>query len=260
MRSLFKAAGVLAALGLASVASAGPASAADTSNAEFVIIQEDDVFPEDLYAGAIRVVVAGRIEGDLVAFAADEIVITGTVTGSVTAVAPSVTVAGTIDGSLRVVSSSLDVEGTVGRDVVGTVWSAELAPSSEVVGDVLLWSWNLDALGTIGADITGTQRNLRLAGQIDGDVDVTVHQLEVVGPLVVVGDLDYRSDRTAEGLDMAEVGGAIVNKTPLPPNLRVRALILFIPMSTNAPKFVRLVTRPGNVVPGFRSSMLLMLG
>ena len=226
MRSLYRAAGLLAGILALGWGLAGSAEAAETSNAEFVIIQEGDVFPDDLYAGAIRVVVEGRLDGDLVAFAAEDVVISGTVTGSVTAIAPSVTVSGEVQGSLRVVSNSLDLSGTVGKDAVGTVWSASLTPTSEVGGDVLLWAWQVDALGTIGADLTGTQRHLSLAGEIVGDVEVSVHDLAIVDSLVVGGDLGYRSNRTAQGLDMAEVAGAVVNQTPLPPNLRVRALSL----------------------------------
>jgi hypothetical protein len=201
-----------------------PAQAAETSNSEFVIIQEDDVFPEDLYAGAIRVVVDGTLDGDLVAFAAEEVVINGTVTGSVIAITPQVTVNGEVGESLRVVGNRLDIGGEVGGDLVGAVVSARLASESEITGEVLLWAWNAEVLGTIGADLTGTQHQLQLAGDIGGDVEVSVSQLRVVGDLAVDGDLGYRSSADAEGLDKATVTGAVVAEAPLPPNLRVRAL------------------------------------
>jgi cytoskeletal protein CcmA (bactofilin family) len=203
---------------------ATPAMAAQTSNSEFVIIQEGDVFPEDLYAGAIRVVVDGTLEGDLVAFAAEEVVINGVVTGSVTAISPRVTVNGEVTGSLRVTGNRLDIAGEVGGDVVAAVFSANLTPSSRVGGDVLLWAWNASVLGSIGMDLTGTQRALSLAGTVEGDVDVSVTSLTVVDALTVAGDLGYRSEAVAVGLEMAEVGGAVVDKEVLPPNLRVRAL------------------------------------
>jgi cytoskeletal protein CcmA (bactofilin family) len=214
-----------ASIGVALVfAIATPAPAAETSNSEFVIIQEDETFPDDLYAGAIRVVVDGTLDGDLIAFAAEEIVINGVVTGSVTAVSPKVTLKGEVTGSLRMTGNRLDVEGDVGGDVVAAVVSARLAPSSRVDGDVLLWAWDATALGSIGMDLTGTQRNLALAGSIDGDVDVSVTSLTIVDSLTVSGDLGYRSEAEAVGLDMAEVGGAVVDKEVLPPNLRVRAI------------------------------------
>jgi cytoskeletal protein CcmA (bactofilin family) len=214
-----------ASIGVALVfAIATPAPAAETSNSEFVIIQEDETFPDDLYAGAIRVVVDGTLDGDLIAFAAEEIVINGVVTGSVTALSPKVTLKGEVTGSLRMTGNRLDVEGDVGGDVVAAVVSARLAPSSREDGDVLLWAWDATALGSIGMDLTGTQRNLALAGSIDGDVDVSVTSLTIVDSLTVSGDLGYRSEAEAVGLDMAEVGGAVVDKEVLPPNLRVRAI------------------------------------
>lgn len=218
-------AGVAALLGgLLLLAFAPPALAVETSNSEFVIILEDDVFPEDLYAGAIRVVVDGTLEGDLVAFAAEEIVINGTVTGTVTAVTANVTVNGEVGESLRVGGSNLAISGRVGGDVVAAVGGAELSRESRVEGDVLVWAWDARAIGEIGGDLSGTQRNLHLAGDIGGDVDVSVTRLEVVDGLSVSGDLGYRSNAQLDGLDQADVSGAIVEKTPLAPNIRIRAL------------------------------------
>ncbi|HEX6221790.1 MAG TPA: polymer-forming cytoskeletal protein [Acidimicrobiia bacterium] len=221
-RQVLVAAGVCAAL----LAVALPATAAETSNSEIVIIQADDVFPEDLYAGAIRVVVDGTLDGDLVAFAAEEVVITGTVTGSVTAVAPSVTVEGEVEGSLRVSGRRLGIDGSVGRDVVTAAVNVVLGRDSDVAGDVLIWGWDVAVLGAVGGDVLGTQRNLELAGSVAGDVDVVVSRLDVVAALNVGGDFGYRSGNEADGLDRVTSQGAIVSKEPLPPNIRVRALSL----------------------------------
>lgn len=218
---------VLAVLGgVAIFLVATPAMSAETSNSEFVIIREGDVFPDDLYAGAISVTVEGVIDGDLIAFAAEEVVINGEVKGSVIVASPRLVVNGGVQGSVRMVGNALTITGTIGRDVVAAVWSASLSATSDVEGDVLMWAWDAEAFGSIGRDLTGTQRNLAIAGKIDGDVDVSVGRLSVVDELDVGGDLGYRSDNEAAGLEMAEVAGVAVNKTPLPPNLRVRALTL----------------------------------
>jgi hypothetical protein len=224
MRSLSKSLVVTGLAGVFVLGMAMPAFAVETSNAEFVIIPEDDVFPEDLYAGAIRVVVEGTVEGDLVAFAAEEVVINGTVTGSVIAVTPRVTISGSVGESLRIATNALSLSGTVGGDVVGPAWTARFEPGSEVQRDVLIWAWEADALGTIGGDLTGSQRRLDLAGVVGGDVDVSVGSFEVPGELRVGGDLGFRSENPAVGLENAVVDGVVVEKAPLPPNLRVRAL------------------------------------
>lgn len=212
----------ISALGL--VATPAPALAAETSNSEIVIIQQDDVLAEDLYAGAIRVLVEGEIDGDLVAFAADEVVVDGSVTGSVLAVAPTVVVNGTVGGSVRVSGGSLTVTGSVAGDVVAAVANVSLDEGSTVGGDVVAWALDMSASGTIGNDLRGSQRTLDLAGEVGNDVDVSVMRMEVTGELSVGGDLEYRSDHAGEGLDRAEVTGALVERTPLPPNIRVRAL------------------------------------
>jgi hypothetical protein len=208
------------------LATAAPVLAAETTNSEFVIIREDDVFGDDLYAGAIRVVVEGTLDGDLVAFAAEEVVINGRVTGSVTAISPRITINGEVGDSLRTTANRLAIAGEVGGDVVAAVVTADLTSDSHVGGELILWAWNAAVQGTIDEDVSGTQRRLELAGDIGGDVDVAVTSLTVVDDLMVAGDLGYRSDRDADNLDNATVGGTVVAKTPLAPNLRVRALSL----------------------------------
>jgi hypothetical protein len=170
------------------------------------------------------VIIDGTLDGDLVAFAAEEVVVNGTVTGSLIAVAPTVTINGSVEGTVRMSGNRLSVSGEVGGDVVSAAATIELTPTSRVDGDVLAWGWTGRALGTIGADLSGTFRSLGLAGTIRGGVDVTVTGLEIVDELLVERDLGYRSDAVAVGLERARVDGVIVNKSPLPPNIRVRAL------------------------------------
>ena len=201
-----------------------PASAAETATSDIVIIAEGDTVTDDLYAAGARVVVEGTIEGDLVAFAAEEILISGEVTGSVLAVAPTITVSGEVARSVRFTANRLSVSGRIGADLVGAALRVDLSPESVVDGDVVVWAFSLTADGTIGSDLEGTQRSLDLAGSVGGDVDVSVSRLIVTGPLEVAGDFGYRSASEAEGLDQADVGGVIAHKTPLPPNIRIRAL------------------------------------
>ena len=206
------------------LATASRASAAETAASELVIIREADTVDGDLYAAGSRVIVEGVVDGDLVAFAGEEVVVAGEVTGSVTAVAPVVRVEGVVGGSVRATANRVSVGGSVGTDLVGVAVTVELAPEATVDGDVVVWALRLTSSGAIGADLLGTQRVLELEGTVDGDVDVTVNRLLVTGPLTVGGDLGYRSRDEAEGLEQAEVVGVVAHKTPLPPNIRVRAL------------------------------------
>lgn len=209
------------------VTTALPAGAAETANSQIVIIRENDVIADDLYVGAIRLIVRGRIEGDLIAFTSEEVLIEGSVGGSVMAVSPRVTVEGVVEGSLRAVAPDVTVTGRLGGDAAVAAVDMDLHEDSSVGGEVLAWVWTMRSLGSVGA-LNGTMRTLDLGGSSAGDVDVSVGRMRVVEPLEVGGDLGYRSDDEAEGLDLVEVGGVIVDKTPLPANIRIRALFLFL--------------------------------
>jgi cytoskeletal protein CcmA (bactofilin family) len=204
-----------------------PASAAETASSEIVIIQPDDVVEDDLYAGSIRVLVQGEIRGDLVVAAVEEVVIEGTVTGTVTAVAPRILVDGTVGGSVRAAGGEVRIRGDVGGDLVAAAVSTHLEPGSIVSGDVLVWAGDLSTAGVIGEDLEGSQRALHLGGSIDGEVDVSVGTLIVSEGLQVHGDLAFRSESEGEGLADAEVGGSVVHRRPLAANIRVRAVGLF---------------------------------
>jgi len=224
MRSRSKPFLVLLLSALLLIGLSAPAVAAETASSELVIITEGDTVDGDLYAAGVRVLIEGVVDGDLIAFAAEEVTISGEVTGSVLAVAPTVDISGEVGEAARVAANVVEVSGSVGTDLVGTAITATLDPASQVEGDVLLWALNLSVAGTIGANLEGTQRSLELEGMVGGDVDVSVRRLTVTGPLDVAGDLGYRSGTEADGLEQATVGGVVVHKSPVPANIRVRAL------------------------------------
>src|SRR5688572_13671339 len=100
--------------GIFILAGTSPAFAAETAASEIVIIPEGDTVTEDLYAVGSRVLVEGTIEGDLIAFAAEEVIISGRVMGNVQAVAPTVTIDGEVSGSVRFTANRLTISGSIG--------------------------------------------------------------------------------------------------------------------------------------------------
>lgn len=227
MRSLSRAGLLLISAVVLVVAVATPAQAAELAANDVVLVREGVVVPDDLYAAGLSVRISGEVRGDLIATAAEELVIDGLVTGSVTAVAGSVTINGTVEGSVRVIANRLTVNGTIGRDLVLSVVTTRLEPGSHIGGEVVGFGLRMSALGTIEGDVTGTQRRLDLAGHVGGNIVISSNRLTVVDRLTVDGNLSYRSGRDAQGIENAEVTGTITRRTPLPPNIRIRALGLF---------------------------------
>lgn len=191
---------------------------------DVVLVDDGAVIADDLYAAGNRIVIDGRVDGDLVVAAYEEVVISGTVTGDVMGLAGAVTVTGTVGESIRVVSPRVDVSGRVGSDLMLLAWDADLAP--EEAAGATVWAWATRLAGSLQGDLEGQMRRLTLGGTVGGNVDVTVAHLRVAPGAAVGQDLGYRSSREARGIEEAEVGGAVVHRLPLAPNIRVRALLL----------------------------------
>jgi hypothetical protein len=201
-----------------------PAWAAERTSSDVVLVDEGDVITDDLYASGNRVVILGRVEGDLIATAFEDVLVAGTVRGDVLAMAGSVVVTGTVGESVRAVSPTIRIDGGVGGDVVTLGWSTRVA--GDVDGDAFLWGWDVGLGGVLGGDLEGQSRRLGLSGEVRGGVDVTTRRLAIVEGTVVAADLDYRSPEASPDLDNAEVGGTVVHRLPLAANVRIRALMV----------------------------------
>ncbi len=205
-----------------------PAAAAQTESSELVIITESDVVGEDLYAVANRVIIKGRVDGDLFALAGQDVRIEGEVTGSVTAIAAEVVVTGSVGGSIRAMAPSVSISGEIGRDVFVGSGGFSLTAGSIVGGDVILWAWDAEVSGSVGGGLEGSQRSVELAGEILGDVEISASSVLIKNDLHVGGDFGYRSGVEANGLERAQVDGVIVQKEATPANIRLRALGLVV--------------------------------
>lgn len=197
-------------------------AAAERTQADLVLVRAGDTIEEDLYAAGNVVQIDGTVDGDLVAAAWREVKINGVVRGDVVAVASRVVIDGRVDGSVRVVARRLLVEGEVGDDL----WAAagDLSQFGAIGRDLFVWGWRADVGGRIGRDLGGWIRSVRVRGTVGRDVEVTVTRLEAGPGSAVKGDLVYVSERPAAIAPESEVGGSTIQRRPLPPNIRIRAL------------------------------------
>jgi cytoskeletal protein CcmA (bactofilin family) len=200
-----------------------PAVAA-TIESDLILIRSDDVVEEDLYAVANRIQIDGTVEGDLTAAAFEEIRIDGSIEGSVTAVSSRIVIAGTVTGSVRALAPEVVVEGTVGGDVVTATGAFTEADGAAIGRDVLLAAWRMNVRGAVGRDLQGVVRSGLLDGHVVRNVEMSIRSLDVGGRTVVEGDLGYRSERDATVDPEATIGGSLLARRPLNPNVRVSGL------------------------------------
>lgn len=226
MHRLTAALGMLLVVGV--MFTAPPPAAAERTQSDFVLVREDEVISEDLYAAGDLIVIAGEIEGDLVASAFTEVRIEGVIHGSVFAVSSKVVIDGVVDGSVRVFGGDVEVNGTVGDDVFAGGWSVTFGPGSDVGRDGLVWGNDVSIDGRVGRNVEGQFRTGAIAARVDGDIDVTVGDLIVAPTTRVVGDLIYVGDGDATISEDAVIAGSVIVESELPPNVRIRALFLLV--------------------------------
>ena len=215
---------LLAVIGWAGAAdgAAGAERLASRAAADVVLVAEGDVVADDLYAAGQVITINGLVEGDLFFWAADRLEINGEVTGNVTGAAGTMRINGRVGGSVRVVGWDLAAGGSVGRDLFGIGW--RVAVDGAIGRDVLAWTRNLAAGGSVGRDIAGQARGTALlSGRVGRDVDMTVNRLRVADGADIAEDLVYRSPRSATVSEQATVGGNLIRRPPLVPNLSVGA-------------------------------------
>lgn len=209
-------------------------AAAQRVQSNVVLVREDDVITEDLYAAGNSVLVAGTVEGDLVAAAFDLVRIEGVVEGDVLVVADRVEITGDVRGALRVIARTAVIEGRVGDDVLAGAWQVATDAGSSVGRDLVVFARRAETLGAVGRNLEGTQHAARIGGRIAGDVEITAREVSLLPGLRVEGDLAYTSDSAATVAADAEVGGTLVRAETLPPNIRVRAVRLLATLLVTA--------------------------
>lgn len=222
LRSALASAAVLAGVLAAGGAAVATERLASRTAADVVLVSEGDVVADDLYAVGQVIVINGTVEGDLLFWAGDRLEINGEVAGDVTGVAGRARINGRVGGSVRVAGWDVAAGGEVAGDLLGVGW--RVATGGTVGRDVLAWARNLAAAGVVGRDIAGQAwGTAHLSGRVGRDVEITVDRLRVGAGAAVAEDLVYRSPRPAEMSPQATVGGNIVRRNPLLPNLSVRA-------------------------------------
>ncbi|MCE2529225.1 MAG: polymer-forming cytoskeletal protein, partial [Acidimicrobiia bacterium] len=224
-------------------AAAAP-EALQTVNGNIYLVPEEEVVGENLYVSASVVRVHGTIEGDLVVLATSHLQVTGSVKGDVVGFARTASIEGAVEGSVRLAGVDIKVSAEVGDEVA--VLAREAVVGGEVGGDALVWAVRLLTDGGLGRDVGGRTVWATIDGLVGRDVEMTVDHLRVGPSAVIAGDLGYRSADDAEIDPGATIGGTLVRRTPLSPDIWLRAgrllgglvfLLLFLAMGLLAIRF-----------------------
>ncbi|MCP3975839.1 MAG: polymer-forming cytoskeletal protein [bacterium] len=178
---------------------------ADVITPDIYLLEAGEIQDEDAYIAATSARIDGRVEGD-VFIASGAISIGGVVTGDVLVLSHGrLEITGTVEGSVRALAREVVVEGSIGGDLAVVTGAVDV--SGDVARDVLLFAGSTSFEGTAGRDIRGRFLDGMIDGTIGRDVDVSVRTLSVGPGADVIGDLLYRADGDASISGGAKVAG-----------------------------------------------------
>lgn len=208
------------------------ANAAEFRKGQGVVIAKDETIDDDLYVTCGRLTVDGTIKGDLFCFAG-ELQINGVVEGDLVAIGQVVVINGPVNDDARIAGQFLKLgpKAEVTGDLLALVFSLECQTFSSIGQDLSVGGYQAELAGSVGRNVQGRVVALRLSGEVDGDLEVSVEgrqgdpapaqfgptpNIEVpkVPPGVTLtdtakigGDLNYRAPEEADIDDAAEIAG-----------------------------------------------------
>lgn len=174
-------------------------------------IAADETIDDTLVIAAERVVVKGRITGDLLAFGR-RVDIEGSVDGNVMAFGDSVTVSGTVGGLVMGAASSFDVAGAV---VGGDLWAAgskvNVDSDSRVARNGALAGESVSVGGVVSKDLYAFGESIELSGELGEDLEAFGSRVRLLDGTHVNGDarLRVKSEDSLYQEDGARIDGEL---------------------------------------------------
>jgi len=170
--------------------------------------------PDDVYAFASKVDIAGKVVGDVLA-AGGQVSVSGPVTQDVMLTGGNVTFSGKAGDDLMAAGGSVTVSGSVAEDATITGGQITFAKDSKVTRDLLVAGGSIALDGGIGRNAKIAGSKVELDGPIGGSVEVDADQLTVGPNAVIKGDLTYTAKQKPRISPLAKIMGKTIEK-PMP--------------------------------------------
>ncbi|HEX9705873.1 MAG TPA: polymer-forming cytoskeletal protein [Gemmatimonadales bacterium] len=184
---------------------------------------------QDLYLAGGTVEVRADVQGDVIA-AGGRILIEQRVTGDVLVAGGDVTITAEVLDDVRAAGGSVLLGGRISGDAIATGGTVRLQPDATVGGRAWFGGGDVDVEGRIATHLKAGAERITISGVIDGDVEITAEEIDVLPSARITGTLTYRSRREARIDPAAQIGGG-VTRLPVerrPVATQVAGRLLFI--------------------------------
>jgi len=172
-----------------------------------VLIQEDEVINEDLFALGERITINGKVNGDLF-FLAREISINGEVSGDVIGMANTITINGIVFDDVRTGAQFMNINGKIGKNTTLTGQFININRISSIGGDLIVGGNEIKVDGVIGGEVRAGDERISVGGDIGKSLVFYGREIFVSESSIIKGDLQYRAEK-AEIIEGAKVQGKV---------------------------------------------------
>lgn len=162
---------------------------------ESFLVSGDEVINEDLFVGAKRITIEGKVNGDLF-FLAREILINGEVSGDIIGIAQTITINGVALDDVRVGAQILNINGKIQKNATLTGQYVNINKNSIIGGDFVCGGNDIKIDGVIYGEAHAGGETISMTGEIGKSAFFASSELFVSKTTTIKGDLKYRAKRT----------------------------------------------------------------
>jgi branched-chain amino acid transport system permease protein len=183
-----------------------PAAALAQRTGDVVVVRQP--LADDLYAAGREVALEAPVAGDAVV-AGRRVDVREAVGADLLAAAQTLTVTGHVADDVRVAGADITLAARIGGDVMAAGGRVVLAPEAIVRGGAALAGGDVRVEGRIARSLRAAGGRIRIAGTVEGDVDLAATTIQILPSAVIRGRLTYHSDRPAAIDPGARIGGDV---------------------------------------------------
>lgn len=198
-----------------------------------ISVEAGQVIEDDYYVsvGPVgRTTMSGEVAGDMLVFAGTALV-NGLVGQDLLVVAGSAQVHASTTDDVRILAGEAVVSEYVGGDLFVFAGTLQVPSTATVAGDIFFFGGDAVIEGTVKGSLYGAAERVRVAGSVDGDIDMRVPAgLTLADTAVVGGGVTYTSARTLQRAPGAQVAGEVTAREIAPEDAREVARAVLTPL------------------------------
>jgi cytoskeletal protein CcmA (bactofilin family) len=163
---------------------------------------------EDFYAAGGQVTVSADVEGDVIV-AGGRVVVDRRVAGDVMAAGGFVELRANVQDDVRAAGGFVTVGGDIGGDLIAAGGTLNILPDARVSGRTWISAGQLEVEGRLDKGLRAAAGSIRIAGEVNGDVELVADRVSVLPGAKIHGDIHYTGRHEPVISAGAEVTGQV---------------------------------------------------